>query len=186
MTSRHRLLWSILAGAVLAAGAFPLAAGLRAEPTDPTRSPAAGPVTRVLDGPAPPLTGRTMGGGDFDLAALRGQIVLVNVWASWCEPCRQELPLLAETQRQWTGQGVRLVGLDVRDNEHDAHQLLAETGATDLTVVPDSRGTIAVSWGVRGVPETFIVDRAGRIRVGVRGPVTATWLRQQLTRLVDS
>jgi cytochrome c biogenesis protein CcmG/thiol:disulfide interchange protein DsbE len=112
--------------------------------------------------------------------------MLVNIWASWCSPCRQELPLLAETARQWTGNGVRLVGLDVRDNEQDAQALLTETDATDLTVVPDPRGLVAVSWGVRAVPETFIVDRAGQIRVRAHGAVTATWLRQQLTRLVAS
>jgi cytochrome c biogenesis protein CcmG/thiol:disulfide interchange protein DsbE len=143
-------------------------------------------VTQIRDDPAPPLAGRTTTGDRFDLSALRGQVVLVNIWASWCSPCRQELPLLAETARQWAGHGVRLVGLDVRDNEQDARVLLTEAGATDLTVVPDPRGLVAVSWGVRGVPETFIVDRAGQIRVLARGAVTATWLRQQLTRLVDS
>jgi cytochrome c biogenesis protein CcmG/thiol:disulfide interchange protein DsbE len=91
---------------------------------------------------------------------------------------------LAETARQWNQQGVRLVGLDVRDDEGDARNLLSVAGAADLTVVRDPTGTTAVSWGVSGVPETFIVDRAGRIRVRAQGAVTDGWLRNQLARLV--
>jgi cytochrome c biogenesis protein CcmG, thiol:disulfide interchange protein DsbE len=186
MIRRQRLLWSALAGTTLVALALPLAAGLRADPPDRTASASAGPVTQVRDEAAPPLVGATLAGGRFDLSASRGQVVVVNVWASWCAPCRQELPLLATIARQWTGQGVLLVGLDVRDEERDARDLLAAVGATDLTVLPDPRGTTAVGWGVSGVPETFIVDRTGRVRVHAQGAVTADWLGRQLDRLATS
>jgi cytochrome c biogenesis protein CcmG, thiol:disulfide interchange protein DsbE len=186
MTRRQRLLWSALAGAALVAAALPLAGALRANPHGPAASAATGPVTQVRDDAAPPLAGTTLAGGRFDLSASRGQVVVVNVWASWCDPCRQELPQLVGMVRQSAGQRVRLVGLDVRDDERDARSLLSAIGASDLTVVPDPRGTTAVSWGVSGVPETFIVDRTGRIRVHAQGAVTADWLRQQLDRLATS
>jgi cytochrome c biogenesis protein CcmG/thiol:disulfide interchange protein DsbE len=186
MSRRQRLLWSALAGAVLVAVALPLGAGLRADPSERAASAATGPVIRVGDDAAPPLSGTTLAGGRFDLSNSRGQVVVVNVWASWCEPCRQELPQLIGIVRQWTGQSVRLVGLDVRDDERDARGLLAAVGAGDLTVVPDPHGTTAVGWGVSGVPETFIVDRKGRIRVHAQGAVTADWLRHQLERLATS
>jgi cytochrome c biogenesis protein CcmG, thiol:disulfide interchange protein DsbE len=184
--TRHRLPWSGLVAAALAAVAFPLAISLHTGSQGPADSAAAGPVSQIRDDPAPPLAGRTTAGTDIDLSALRGQIVLVNVWASWCAPCRQELPLLAEAARAWAGQGVRLIGLDVRDDENQARELLTAVGAAGLTVIPDPDGSTAVSWGVRGVPETFVVDRAGRIRARAQGAVTADWLGQQVNRLVGA
>jgi cytochrome c biogenesis protein CcmG, thiol:disulfide interchange protein DsbE len=184
--TRHRLLWSSLAAAVLAAVAFPLAIGLRADPQNPADGSVAGLVSQIRDDPAPPLAGRSIAGTDVDLSALRGQIVLVNVWASWCAPCRQELRLLAEVARTWAGHGVSLIGLDVRDDEKQARELLTAVGAAGSTVIPDPDGSTAVSWGVRGVPETFVVDRAGRIRARAQGAVTADWLRQQVSRLVGA
>jgi cytochrome c biogenesis protein CcmG/thiol:disulfide interchange protein DsbE len=183
MTRRSRLLWSALAAAGLAAAAFPLAAGLRGDSPRPAASAGAAPVTEVRDDAAPPLVGVTLAGGRFDLSAWRGHTVVVNVWASWCAPCRQELPQLVAAVGQVAGQGVRLVGLDVRDNDQDARNLLAAVGASGLTVVPDPRGTTAVSWGVSGVPETFVVDGTGRIRAHAQGAVTADWVRQQIDRV---
>ena len=97
------------------------------------------PVTQHRDEPAPPLTGPTLAGGRFDLAALRGQVVVVNVMASWCAPCRQKLPMLATAAAQWATSGVRVVGVAMRDDAGDTAKLLNDTGATALTVVADHR-----------------------------------------------
>jgi cytochrome c biogenesis protein CcmG/thiol:disulfide interchange protein DsbE len=130
------------------------------------------------------LAGRTLAGDHFDLAGRRGQVTLVNVFASWCGPCRDELPLLVDAQRRWSAQGLRVVGLNVRDGPDAARALLQESGAASLTVVPDARGAVAVEWGVRGVPETFLVDRDGRIRQWAQGPITAEWLEKWLPPLL--
>ncbi|NES16913.1 MULTISPECIES: TlpA disulfide reductase family protein [Micromonospora] len=133
---------------------------------------------------APALAGTTLTGERFDLAAARGHVVVVNVFASWCGPCRDELPMLVETARQWSPQGLRVVGLNLRDGPDAVRALLAQAHADDLTVLPDPDGTRAVEWGVRGVPETFVVDRDGRIVAHQPGVVTGQWLREHLSPLL--
>lgn len=133
---------------------------------------------------APALAGTTLTGQRFDLAAARGHVVVVNVFASWCGPCRDELPLLVETARQWSAQGLQVVGLNLRDGPDAVRALLDQAHADDLTVLPDPDGTRAVEWGVRGVPETFVVDRDGRIVAHQPGVVTRQWLRERLSPLL--
>ncbi|WFE39841.1 TlpA disulfide reductase family protein [Micromonospora sp. WMMD998] len=161
----------LLAVAVAAA----LAAARLSGPTDPGPGPAPA---------APALAGATLDGGRFDLAALRGQVVLVNVFASWCGPCRDELPLVAETGRQWSSRGLRVVGLNLRDGPDAVRPLLAQSRAENLTVVPDPDGARSVEWGVRGVPETFLVDRDGRVVAHRPGVVTRQWLDDHLSALL--
>lgn len=144
------------------------------------------PVTQHDDRPAAPLRGTTVTGQPFDLGQLRGDVVIVNVMASWCAPCRRELPVLADAAARWAPEHVRVVGVAMRDQAADTTALLRDSGASSLTVVADPDGGHAVAWGVRGVPETFIVDRRGHLRVHAFGPITADWLQQQLTPLVTS
>jgi cytochrome c biogenesis protein CcmG, thiol:disulfide interchange protein DsbE len=163
-------------GAILAAGVRS-AAGTAGATTGALQ-------TQARHDPAPPLRGTTVDGAVFDLAALHGHVVLVNVWASWCAPCRQELPALAAAQRTWSAQGFTVVGIDMRDNRESARHLLAEVGATGLTSVADPQGTAAVAWGARGVPESFLVDRAGVVRWWAQGAIDAAWLQQRVPALV--
>jgi cytochrome c biogenesis protein CcmG/thiol:disulfide interchange protein DsbE len=142
--------------------------------------------TRRLPVPAPALVGTTLSGDRFDLAEARGQVVLVNVFASWCGPCRDELPLLIEAGRRWSPHGLRLVGLNLRDGAQAVQALLDATGADGFTVLPDHDGTRAIEWGVRGVPETFVVDRDGRIVAYQSGVVTRAWLEAHLTALFET
>ncbi len=93
-----------------------------------------------------------------DLA--QGRVTLVNVWASWCVPCRQEHPLLETLARQ---SGVEIFGLNYKDSPDAAQRFLATLGNPFARVGADRDGRVAIDWGVYGVPETFVVDGSGRI-----------------------
>jgi cytochrome c biogenesis protein CcmG/thiol:disulfide interchange protein DsbE len=180
-----RLIGVVAAVLAVAGLGVTLAAGVRSAAGQATTASDA-VQSRPRDEPAPGLRGKTLDGTQFDLAALRGKVVLVNVWASWCDPCRQELPALAAAQSRWSVDGFRVVGIDMRDNAESAHRLLADVGATTLTSVADPPGTLAVAWGVRGVPESFLVDRTGRVRWWVQGALDTTWLGQRVPALLAS
>ncbi|WP_199516670.1 TlpA family protein disulfide reductase [Nucisporomicrobium flavum] len=162
-----------------------LASGV-GRPSGDAAPTAAGPVTQARSGTAPALTGTTLTGATFDAAALRGKVVLVNVWASWCDPCRQELPVLAAAQRRWAARGLAVVGIDIRDNAESARALLSGLGVQDLQSIADPQGTTAVAWGARGVPETFVVDRSGQVRWWAQGAVDAAWMEQRVSPLMSS
>ncbi|MGY2077652.1 TlpA family protein disulfide reductase [Blastococcus sp. SYSU DS0828] len=142
--------------------------------------PEGAPSTAIVGSPAPALAGATLDGGHVDLADLRGSVVLVNVWASWCAPCREEMPLLVETARQWGPQGLRVVGIDVNDDDDAAREFLAGVGGTPFPSVADPDGRLAVEWGTTGVPETFVVDRDGTVVARRVGAVSAAWLADEV------
>jgi cytochrome c biogenesis protein CcmG/thiol:disulfide interchange protein DsbE len=117
------------------------------------------------------------------LSDLKGQVVIVNFWASWCIPCRDEAPLLEATWRRYRDQGIVLIGVGYNDTEPEALKYLAEF---DITYPngPDRRGVISQRYRVQGVPETFFVDRAGQIRHVEIGPLTAAKLQAALEPLL--
>jgi cytochrome c biogenesis protein CcmG/thiol:disulfide interchange protein DsbE len=135
---------------------------------------------------APPLAGRTLAGGALDLAELRGSVVLVNAWAAWCVPCRKELPVLVAAQRRLGPHGLRWVGIDVRDGERQARELLASVGGDPAESVTDPQGRLADRWQVRGVPETFVVDPRGVVRARHVGAVTRDWIDAHVLPLLPA
>ena len=149
----------------------------RLEGQQPTRS--------VLVGrPAPPLTGTTLDGAGFDLADWRGQVVLVNVWASWCVPCQQEQPLLVSTYRELAPQGLQIVGIDVRDEPETARAFQARYGRAPWPSVDDPDGRRAVDWGTFALPETYVVDRSGTVVAKAVGERDAGWIRDNVPPLL--
>jgi cytochrome c biogenesis protein CcmG, thiol:disulfide interchange protein DsbE len=101
-------------------------------------------------------------GGDLTLSSLRGKAVVVNFWASWCIPCKDEAPELQKTYERYRNQGLVVLGVDAKDFRQDGKRFLERLGLT-YPVVDDGKGSTLGKWGVGGFPETFFVDREGRL-----------------------
>lgn len=138
--------------------------------------------------PAPALAGRTLDGATLDLADLRGSVVVVNVWASWCPPCRAEAPMLQTVAAALRARGVRFVGIDTRDGDGAAARAFVQNvGLTFPSIVdPDGRVLLAFrdTLPPQAVPSTLIVDREGRVAARVIGPTTEPRLRALIERVL--
>jgi cytochrome c biogenesis protein CcmG/thiol:disulfide interchange protein DsbE len=121
-------------------------------------------------GMAPPFTFTTFEGETISLDDLQGQGVVVNFWASWCDPCRDEAALLEQAWRREKDNGIVFIGLDYLDQEPAAKAYLAEFGVT-YPNGPDLRSEAARRYGIKGVPETFFINSAGEIVQTVIGPI---------------
>ncbi|HUH15603.1 MAG TPA: TlpA disulfide reductase family protein [Gaiellaceae bacterium] len=113
---------------------------------------------------------RLDGGGELSLASLRGKTVVLNFWASWCSPCKDEAPLLQEASERWAAKDVVFVGIDVKDFRGDARAFVERYGITYPNVY-DGKGSTIGRYGVTGYPETYFVDPDGRVRHRIAGPV---------------
>jgi cytochrome c biogenesis protein CcmG/thiol:disulfide interchange protein DsbE len=127
-----------------------------------------------------PLLG---GSGATSLASYRGKVVVLNVFASWCEPCKTEAPLLAREQKMLAAQNATLLGVTYQDSTSDAEAYLRDYHLR-YPVIRDADGGFADSLGVNGVPETFVIGRDGRIQAFNNGPLTARWLNQTLPEIL--
>jgi thiol-disulfide isomerase/thioredoxin len=130
------------------------------------------------------IDGPTLAGAQFTLSSVIGDVVVVNVWASWCGPCRAESPALARASAHFAGQPVRFVGVDEQDGSEQAKAFVTSTGAT-YPVLVDSEGKLLARLRVlpqAAVPSTLVLDRRGRIADRVIGPVTEA----QITSLVSA
>ncbi len=142
----------------------------------------AGPLR---EGPAPDFTLKLFDGAEVSLSDLQGQIVVLNFWASWCPPCREEAPMLESVWQRYRGQGVTVIGVDYQDTEPPAQAFIEEFGIT-YPNGPDSRGRIAKSYGVQGVPETFVITHEGEIAEVFIGSPTEGQLATVLEQLLSS
>lgn len=124
------------------------------------------------------------GPGHGSIGEHRGRWVLVNLWASWCIPCREEAPVLERFYRSHRNHGVSVVGIDVQDNRDDAVAFLRDHPATypQLRSIGNERSE---AFGSTGVPENFLVDPRGRLALIWRGPVDDGFLRKNVDPLVE-
>ncbi len=118
----------------------------------------------------------------LDSAALQGEVALVNVFASWCIPCRYEHPLLMRLTEDGT---VTVHGINWKDKPEDARKWLDELGDPYARIGIDQNGRIGIDWGFYGVPETYLVDAGGRIRYKYVGPMNQELLDQTILPLIE-
>ncbi len=128
-------------------------------------------ISQPKSGPAPDFTLTLFDGGQLSLAELRGHPVVLNFWASWCDPCKDEAPLLETAWRRYREQGLMMVGVDYLDQEPAARAYLQEFQIT-YPNGPDLGSRIARRYFIRGVPETFFIDPNGEIKSFKEGPFT--------------
>ena len=126
----------------------------------------------------------TLDGRELQLSDLRGSIVMVDFWSSWCPPCRAEAPVLSEAYERWYETGVEFVGISIWDNEDDVLNFVKRHNIVYPNAIDDD-GSIAIEFGVRGIPEKFFVNPQGEIVRKVNGPNTSKSLDEVLSQMSD-
>lgn len=153
-----------------------LAAGLKLNPRE-VPSPFVDKPAPVFTLPRLSNTQATIGTDD-----MQGQVWLLNVWASWCAACYTEHPLLNDL----AAEGITIIGLNHKDKDADAKRWLSDLGNPYEITAVDLDGRVGIEWGVYGVPETFVIDKAGIVRYKHIGPVTEQDLVQTIRPLLET
>jgi cytochrome c biogenesis protein CcmG, thiol:disulfide interchange protein DsbE len=162
----------LLVGVLLVAAVFGLALA-RQNRTQPTA------------GPAPDFTLTTLDGNQMRLADLKGQVVVVNFWASWCGPCRDEAPALQSIWEKYQDRGVVVLGVAYTDTENGARAFMGEFGQTYPNGL-DIGTKISELYAIQGVPETFIIDREGKVVEFIMQPITEASLTASIDRVLGA
>jgi len=132
---------------------------------------------------APPLALRDLAGKTVDLAKLRGKVVAVNFWASWCPPCREELPELAEVWTDHRGRCFELLGVAEESAREDVARMAP---GIPYPLLLDARAEALSSWGVAGYPKTYLLDAEGRVRQVFEGAVRKGQLAEAIRPLLPA
>ncbi|MFW8596367.1 DsbE family thiol:disulfide interchange protein [Cribrihabitans neustonicus] len=170
-----RRIWTLLPAGIFAALAGAFYWGLM-NPKDDLPSALTGKAVPEFD--LPPIEGRAAG---LSTADLQGEVSIVNVWASWCVPCRIEMPLLVGLAGRDT---VPIHGINYKDRPEAALRFLEETGDPYTRIGADRSGRASLDWGVYGLPETFVIDARGRIAYKHVGPFDRRALEEEILPVV--
>ncbi|MFZ3208458.1 MAG: TlpA disulfide reductase family protein [Geobacteraceae bacterium] len=125
----------------------------------------------TVGSPAPDFTLRDLAGHEVRLADLRGNVALVNFWATWCPPCREEIPSMLRLNRAMVGKPFRMLAISIDEGGKQAVEAYLSKDGAALPVLLDTDRKIGKRYGITGVPETFIIDRKGVIMKKVIGPL---------------
>ena len=138
-----------------------------------------------LNHPAPDFTLKSRSGENIKLSELRGQVVMLNFWASWCAPCRQEMPLLEKLYQRYEPMGFTLLGINVEENSDDALRWLKNLDIS-FPILLDTKNTTSELYSVMAMPTTLIIDRDGKVRFLHRGyvPGVEEEYQQQVRTLI--
>jgi cytochrome c biogenesis protein CcmG/thiol:disulfide interchange protein DsbE len=176
---RFRASWAVILAAALLVGL--LAYGVASRRADTSIDEAINKGQRV-DAPTARL--KLLGhSGESSLADYKGKVVVLNFWASWCKPCTEELPLLEKTHRSISGQNALVLGANYQDVSDNALGFVRRFKLT-YPSLRDRDGEFADRYGSRAFPETFVIDRRGKIAAQRRGPVDQKWLNATLPPLL--
>ena len=137
----------------------------------------------VETGPAPMFLLPLLDGDVLDTKELRGKVVMVDFWSSWCPPCIEEAPVLASTYPRYADKGVEFVGVAIWDQEAEVNRYVERFNMTYPNGI-DAQGRVAISYGVRGIPEKFFLDRKGRLVRKYVGPFSAATLESMLEEML--
>ena len=171
---------------VILFAALAIVFGFSLKTSDPSKLPSAliGKQVPTVDFPA--LAGLVGNGGPVPGVAAadlqKGEVTVVNFWASWCGPCVQEHPLLMALGKR----GVKIVGINYKDPSPGGRRFLGRYGNPYAAVGTDAAGRGAIDWGVYGMPETFVIDKKGRIAYKHVGPITAEALTETILPAIEA
>ena len=136
---------------------------------------------------APDFTLDLLSSGQITLSNLRGQVVMVNLWASWCPPCREEMPAIENIYQEYKHQGLEVLAVNTtyQDNEAEVAAFVKQYGLT-FPILLDKTGAVSNRYQLRGLPSTYFVDRKGVIRsVVVGGPMSEALIRSKIQDLLE-
>jgi cytochrome c biogenesis protein CcmG/thiol:disulfide interchange protein DsbE len=143
-------------------------------------------ITTSRSKPTPNIAVHTADGTTVRLADYKGKVVLVDFWASWCPPCKTSFPALDALYREYQAKGLEVLAVNLDERRHDADTFL-EAHPHRLTVLYDPEGASPLAFGVKGMPSSFLIDRAGNIRfthMGYSGHVDGSY-RREIVRLIS-
>lgn len=121
--------------------------------------------------PAPDFTLKTLAGQEVSLSSLRGKVVLLNFWATWCPPCREEIPSMVRLNEAMAGKPFQMLAVSIDDGGKDAVEAFLKRGGYNLPALLDPGQKVGAMYGITGVPETFVIDPKGVILKKVIGPI---------------
>jgi len=140
---------------------------------------------QLLHKPAPPFIRTDIQGRLVDISALKGHVVLLSFWATWCQPCQAEMPRFIDWQSRYGPQGLQVVGVSMDDGDAPVRALTPQRGI-NYTILMGDANLARLYGGIMGLPVTFLIDRQGRIAARFKGEANLDTMERTLRRLLDS